>query len=137
MKGDSELTLKRAGGALCVLDGGVQKRLRVLRHERDETHAGRVERRMRQVPVVEHNHVALQERVTEVPAEQRADARRVRADNVARDAVRSVALLVLCDEVARVDREELPANLERQVMALVTWEERRRGRICSVCWRDG
>lgn len=58
----------------------------------------------------------LEERVPQAPAEQRPDARRIRRHKVADHTRLRVARLILRHEVARVDREHLPADLERQVV---------------------
>lgn len=82
---------------------------------------------MREVAVIEHDEVRLEERVAERPAEERALARRVGRDDVVRDARGGVARFVLGDEVARVERELLATDLEGEVV--------RRG--AGECWLRG
>lgn len=84
---------------------------------------------MREVSVVEDDHVALQERVAEVPAKQRAGARGVRGDYIVRNTVRYIALLVLRREVTGVDGEHLAPDLVRERVRLVAGEE---GRCIAV-----
>lgn len=71
---------------------------------------------MREVTVVEHDEVGLEEWVAERPAEERTLTRRIRRDNVVRDARRRVTRLVLRDKVAWVEWELLAADLEGQVV---------------------
>lgn len=71
---------------------------------------------MSDVPVMEHDEVALQERVPEVPAEECARLRRIRAHNVVRGTLWIAAAVgwALADEVARIDGEELAPYLESE-----------------------
>ena len=69
---------------------------------------------MREVPIVEYDEVALQERITEDPAEQRARAGCVCSNDVVRDAPAAVSGGGVGDEVARVDGEEFATDLERE-----------------------
>ena len=101
----------------------------VPRYERQEPEPRRVRGRVREVPVVERDERALQKRVAEAPAEERARARRVGADDVARDARGRVVRRVLRDEVARVDGEELAADLEREAVRARAGED---GRLRGV-----
>lgn len=92
---------------------------------------------MGEVAVVEHDEVRLEERVAERPAEERALARRVCRDDIVRDARRGVARFVLCDEVARVERELLAADLEGQVVRRGAGECRLCGAVLGERGGDG
>ena len=92
---------------------------------------------MCQVPIVERDQIGLEERVAEAPAEERAEARRVGGHDAARDAGVRIAGALLRDEVARVDGEELPADLERKRMRAVAGERRKRVGVCGESGRDG
>ena len=118
------LTLEVPARTLGVVDRIIKEVVCVLRDERDEANPGWVDGRVREVAVVEDDHVALQERVAEVPAEQRAAARGVRAHDVVRDARLGVALLVLRDEVAWVDGEHLAADLEGEAVGGIARQRR-------------
>ena len=131
-----ELTLEGTV-LLRVIDRLSEELVRVVGHERDEADARGVDGGVREVAVVEDDHVALEERVAEVPAEERARGGGVRADDVVRDARRHVALLVLRREVARVDGEHLAADLERERVRLVAWEGRLRVAVRGERGRDG
>lgn len=123
------LTIKRPAVRLRLSDHLREQLLRVVRHERQEPDPRRVRGRVREVPVVERDECALQERVAEAPAEERAGTRRVGADDVARDARGCVVRRVLRDEVARVDGEELAADLEREAVRARAGED---GRLRGV-----
>lgn len=91
---------------------------------------------MREVAVIEHDKIAPQERVAEVPAEEPARGRAVRAHEVVCDARRRVPCLVLGNEVARVRREHLATDLERQCVAVVARQRWCGCRVCGKRWRD-
>lgn len=91
---------------------------------------------MCQIPIVERDQIGLEERVAEAPAEERAEARRVGGHDAARDAGVRVAGALLRDEVARVDGEELPADLEGERVRAVAGERRERVGVCGESGRD-
>ena len=130
------LTIKRPAVRLRLSDHLREQLLRVVRHERQEPDPRRVRGRVREVPVVERDERALQKRVAEAPAEERARARRVGADDVARDARGRVVRRVLRDEVARVDGEELAADLEREAVRARAGEDGRLRGVGGVCGGD-
>lgn len=94
----------------------------VLRDHRHEPDARGVLGRVREVAVVERDEGRLEERVAEAPLEERAGRRRVGRYDVVRHARRGVVRAGLRDEVARVDGELRPADLEGQRVGRAAWE---------------
>lgn len=119
-----KLTFEHTTLGFGVLDSLLEQLVCVLRDVGDETDAGRVNRGVCQVSIVEDDCVGLEKRGTQAPAVKRTFAGSIGTNNVLGDTSCGVTSGIRGDKITRVEREHLAAKLEGQVMWCSTRESR-------------